>query len=120
LEVTRSRSSVTGSSDCCASCAAPVKVAMASCLPCSALSPFPRRLLHRFDEVEHIGRAAARHRRHRIDLGFIVQPHGLADGAQDIVSRLRCAALTPAVATMPVMPMPISAGVFGMQRTMAP
>ena len=30
-----------------------------------------------------------------------------------------CAALTPSIATMPVMPRPISAGVFGMVRTMA-
>ncbi len=39
------------------------------------------RLLHRLQEEEHIGRTAARHRRHRIDLRLIIQPHGLADRA---------------------------------------
>ncbi|MNT81371.1 hypothetical protein D3C72_2209630 [compost metagenome] len=30
-----------------------------------------------------------------------------------------CSSLTPLLATMPVMPMPIRAGEFGMQRTIA-
>jgi len=88
FDVTRSRSSDTGSLEFAASCAAPVKVAIASCVPCSGVRPSSRRLLHRFDEVKHVGGTAARHGRHRVDLRLVVEPDGLADGAQDGVRRL--------------------------------
>ena len=47
-----------------------------------------RRLLHRLEEEKHIRRPAARYRRHRIDLGFVIQPHGLADRAHDLVGSI--------------------------------
>ncbi len=43
-----------------------------------------RRFLQRFDEIEHIRRTAARDRGDRVDLRFVVEPDGFADGAQHL------------------------------------
>jgi hypothetical protein len=42
-------------------------------------------LLQRFDEQEDVGRAAARNGGDAVDLRFVLDPDGAADGAQDAV-----------------------------------
>ena len=77
FDVTRSRSTHALSSDCAANCAAPANVPSASARPCSsAHAEAARRFLHRFDEIEHVGRAAARDRGDGVDLRFVVEPDG--------------------------------------------
>ena len=76
--------------------------------------------LHRFGQQEHIGRAAAGYRGHRVHARFVVDPHGLAGGVEQARRPApRCVASTRSLANMPVTPAPSNAGVLGIVRTTA-
>ena len=120
LDVTRSRSSCGGSSMPRASAVAPAKVASASCLPCSALSPISTAAAHhRLDEVEDVGRPRAGQRGDRVEILLARRPRQLRPVGASTASTCGAAARasTAARAYRPEMPWPISAGVFGIART---
>ena len=101
-----------------ASFAAPRTVCSAS-LRASVLrdAELHRRRGELLDEPEHVGRAARRDRGHRIEQPLLGDPDHLADRARMLSAFSFSSALTSGSAYRPVMPAPISAGVFGMQRT---
>ena len=75
--------------------------------------------LHRIQKIKHVGRPAAGDRGNGVDQRFLdgpqVWPTARNVSAAAVLRRRHARS-----AARPVTPMPISAGVFGMARTMAP
>jgi hypothetical protein len=119
LEVTRWRSTAGGSSERRASSDAPTKVPTASwCACCGAQAHAHARAGHGFEEVENVRRARARQGGDGVAAALALHPQELAGGRHDGFHALALRCGDGGRAYSALMPLPTSAGVLGMVRTM--